>query len=159
MDRIGDIITKQYLMCFKGVLYNYLLHERTDEFNEWVKERNSNDDWKYCELSESITVNFDGNMCQWSIAEVVTAFNIPKEVVEKAKNTAEQAVSAACTFDIELLYDENKRGGIEKELLSSTDFPNIDPILYDIRFVSFDYDKQVEIWDNIANNWDSIANN
>ena len=150
MDRIGDIITKKYLLIFKNQLYNYLLNEHKDEFNKWVNEKNLNNDWKYCELSDLTVVNFDGNIRQWSISEVVTTFNIPKEVVEKVKNETEQAVSASCTFDIELLYNENKRVEIENELLSSTEFSSIDPVLYDNKFIDFDNNKQAAIWDNIA---------
>ena len=150
MERIGDILKRNYLLFFKDQLFAYLLNERSDEFNEWVKKKNSNDDWKYCELSELIPVNFDGNIRQWSIAEVVTAFNIPKDDVEKAKNLAEKSVSAAFTFDIELLYDENKRAEIENELLGSTEFSSIDPVLYDNKFIDFDNNKQAAIWDNIA---------
>lgn len=168
MNRIGEILSKKYISFIKGSIISYLNDKYADEFDEWVTLKNNDDNWKYSELQytdrllysiKDINGNpinlysniFTGNIRQWSIAEAVNYFNIPRSIIEEYNNIAYNSITSACKFDIDKLYLENSYKLISDELKDQTDCPSVDPILIDKTLISFEINEQINIWDNIMN--------
>ncbi len=168
MNRIDEILSKKYISFIKSRIISYLNDNYANEFEEWITQKNKDDNWKYSELQYtdrliySIKDNngnpinlysniFTGNIRQWSIAETVNYFNIPRSMIEEFINIAYNSITSACSFDIDKLYSENSYKLISDELKDRTDCPSVDPMLIDNTLIAFDMNEQMNIWDNVKN--------
>lgn len=154
-ERIGNIITKRFTDMIKGNIGFYIQENHKAEYDNWIKEKNNSDDWKFNEIQFSdykcgaVSSNtFTASNRQWSIAEVVEHFKIPREKMEEIRKNAVNT-TPACDINIDYIYN-NPYSEIINGISAASDFTAKDPVLIDNSYITFDLDIQKQLWTESA---------
>lgn len=116
-DRLQTVLEKEVLRFFKGKLVLYVNEQDHNTFNSWVESKKSTE-WGFSEATKShkeiagfgYSDEFKGRQCQYSYAELIHTFNIPKEVVEDAFAAVSQNPAFKGKLNIDALYSGIKSG-------------------------------------------------
>ena len=116
-DRLQTVLEKEVLRFFKGKLVLYVNEQDHNAFNSWVESKKSTE-WGFSEATKShkeiagfgYSDEFKGRQCQYSYAELIHTFNIPKEVVEEAFAAVSQNPAFKGKLNIDALYSGIKSG-------------------------------------------------
>ena len=134
-DRTELILRRDYLLALKCGLNDLI--KTSDRYPKWLNEKN-NSDWEYC----SNCGNFNGNIRQWSIPEVVTYFDISVEKLREINDRARKTVMYSCDLDMDLVF----------AYVSN----NIDPSIIDNSCVRFDVKNLKDTIDLINDGYEII---
>ncbi len=141
-DRVEETLMRAYLLNFKSGL------------SAWIKKSNSYEDWIAAKDSVSLSRNsttFDGDMRRWSISEVISDFNISRDVIADLAERASVSTMGLCEIDIDALYDlsviemeSSGVNGVDLVINNTEDMPS------DESLVSFDFSKYIESEEMLA---------
>ncbi len=119
-DRTAIITEKRVIRRFKTKLHLYINDQSDIAFAEWVQKKNfgmwgfSEATQSHIKISESIySDEFAGRYSQYSYAEFIEYFDIPRDVVEKIfKEVIDENPSFKGKLKIDALYSEIKSGSV-----------------------------------------------
>ena len=144
-ERTQDAAARQVLHCMKLELTQYVIDNKPEAYNAWVKEKNA-DGWfgselfknnltKLTDINKNISniltasTEFKGtNISQFSIAEMISAFNIPREVVDMAYLNNKKFAGFEGTIDIDTLFTAN---------MDTSCFKTLNPIDIDMQYFTY----------------------
>lgn len=135
-ERLQEALAREILLNMKITLGVYVETNHAEERAMWIEKKKA-DDWYMTEklaicLSKttedlSSYVPFVGRLNQYSIPELVSVFNIPREVVEEAYAKS-VAPDFKGMFDIDALYSSTK---------ASTDYKTMNPLDIDMQYIIY----------------------
>ena len=134
-ERLQILEERWVLYHMKLHLASYAENQKT-EYAAWINKKNTTGWWgekaiekinKTREDIPAVLTGFTGAMSQYSIPELVSAFNIPREVVEEAYAKS-VAPDFKGMFDIDALYSSTK---------ASTDYKTMNPLDIDMQYIIY----------------------
>ena len=134
-DRTEKVLRRNFLLSVKCGLNDLI--KNNEKYSKWIEEK-KNSEWEYCNNCG----DFDGNMRQWSISEVVAYFNITEKEMSEINDRATKTVMYSCELDFDSVFSDSNY--------------TTDPAIIDDMCVRFDFEKLKETIELIESGYEII---
>ncbi len=145
-DRVKETLMRAYLLNFKSGLWSQI--RDSAGYEEWVIAK--------ADITKNIEDSpFNGDMRRWSISEVISYFDISRDVITDLADRASKSTMGVCEIDVDMLYNVvNSNEEISVVDRIDTEITSEGNILNEEELVSFDVSKFNESNDILAEGYE-----